>query len=184
MQVYTQHQVGLSVISISIYCIQQGLLSKATYNKCIFQKKEKHQFFNVCTIRMFIVTIASLFNPFLIYNSYPGLDAVHTCLSRAALYSWVTVQSSRVTVACCQVPGESSSLDPGSQVHEAPWRLTSHSVPRSSPPSTMSSTSSSCSSSGETSPEDAPRGGGTIRVFLPNKQRTVVSCFTGSALAT
>lgn len=39
---------------------------------------------------------------------------------------------------------------------------------------TMSSTSS-YSSSGETSPEDIPRGGGTIRVYLPNKQRTVVS---------
>uniref|UniRef100_A0A8C7ZIH0 non-specific serine/threonine protein kinase n=1 Tax=Oryzias sinensis TaxID=183150 RepID=A0A8C7ZIH0_9TELE len=38
----------------------------------------------------------------------------------------------------------------------------------------MSSTSSSYSSSGETSPEDVPRGGGTIRVYLPNKQRTVV----------
>lgn len=38
---------------------------------------------------------------------------------------------------------------------------------------TMSSTSS-YSSSGETSPEDIPRGGGTIRVYLPNKQRTVV----------
>lgn len=38
----------------------------------------------------------------------------------------------------------------------------------------MSSTSSSYSSSGETSPEDLHRGGGTIRVYLPNKQRTVV----------
>uniref|UniRef100_A0A8C6NV42 non-specific serine/threonine protein kinase n=1 Tax=Nothobranchius furzeri TaxID=105023 RepID=A0A8C6NV42_NOTFU len=38
----------------------------------------------------------------------------------------------------------------------------------------MSSTSS-YSSSGETSPEDIPRGGGTIRVYLPNKQRTVVN---------
>lgn len=42
-------------------------------------------------------------------------------------------------------------------------------------PLIMSSTSSSYSSSGETSPEDVPRGGGTIRVYLPNKQRTVVS---------
>uniref|UniRef100_A0A671KL28 Uncharacterized protein n=1 Tax=Sinocyclocheilus anshuiensis TaxID=1608454 RepID=A0A671KL28_9TELE len=36
------------------------------------------------------------------------------------------------------------------------------------------SNTSSCSSSGETSPDDTPRGGGTIRVYLPNKQRTVV----------
>lgn len=41
----------------------------------------------------------------------------------------------------------------------------------------MSSTSS-YSSSGETSPEDIPRGGGTIRVYLPNKQRTVVRRLT------
>uniref|UniRef100_A0A8C5AUW3 non-specific serine/threonine protein kinase n=1 Tax=Gadus morhua TaxID=8049 RepID=A0A8C5AUW3_GADMO len=46
----------------------------------------------------------------------------------------------------------------------------------------MSSTSSSCSSSGETSPEDAPRGGGTIRVFLPNKQRTVVTVRPGQTV--
>uniref|UniRef100_A0A8B9JUZ1 non-specific serine/threonine protein kinase n=1 Tax=Astyanax mexicanus TaxID=7994 RepID=A0A8B9JUZ1_ASTMX len=45
----------------------------------------------------------------------------------------------------------------------------------------MSSTSS-CSSSGETSPEDVPRGGGTIRVFLPNKQRTVVNVRPGQTV--
>ncbi|KAL2092435.1 hypothetical protein ACEWY4_012233 [Coilia grayii] len=42
--------------------------------------------------------------------------------------------------------------------------------------------SSSCSSSGETSPEDAPRGGGTIRVYLPNKQRTVVNVRPGQTV--
>uniref|UniRef100_A0AAY5KSS3 non-specific serine/threonine protein kinase n=1 Tax=Esox lucius TaxID=8010 RepID=A0AAY5KSS3_ESOLU len=47
---------------------------------------------------------------------------------------------------------------------------------------TMSSNSSSCSSSGETSPEDVPRGGGTIRVFLPNKQRTVVNVRPGQTV--
>ncbi|XP_046903953.1 serine/threonine-protein kinase A-Raf isoform X2 [Hypomesus transpacificus] len=46
----------------------------------------------------------------------------------------------------------------------------------------MSSTSSSCSSSGETSPEDVPRGGGTIRVYLPNKQRTVVNVRSGQTV--
>uniref|UniRef100_A0A3P8ZH32 non-specific serine/threonine protein kinase n=1 Tax=Esox lucius TaxID=8010 RepID=A0A3P8ZH32_ESOLU len=46
----------------------------------------------------------------------------------------------------------------------------------------MSSNSSSCSSSGETSPEDVPRGGGTIRVFLPNKQRTVVNVRPGQTV--
>ncbi|XP_057208937.1 serine/threonine-protein kinase A-Raf [Triplophysa rosa] len=45
----------------------------------------------------------------------------------------------------------------------------------------MSSTSS-CSSSGETSPEDMPRGGGTIRVYLPNKQRTVVNVRPGQTV--
>uniref|UniRef100_A0AAR2KUX9 non-specific serine/threonine protein kinase n=1 Tax=Pygocentrus nattereri TaxID=42514 RepID=A0AAR2KUX9_PYGNA len=45
----------------------------------------------------------------------------------------------------------------------------------------MSSTSS-CSSSGETSPEDVPRGGGTIRVYLPNKQRTVVNVRPGQTV--
>uniref|UniRef100_A0AAY5K8G5 non-specific serine/threonine protein kinase n=1 Tax=Esox lucius TaxID=8010 RepID=A0AAY5K8G5_ESOLU len=49
-------------------------------------------------------------------------------------------------------------------------------------PLTMSSNSSSCSSSGETSPEDVPRGGGTIRVFLPNKQRTVVNVRPGQTV--
>ncbi|KAJ8369481.1 hypothetical protein SKAU_G00095090 [Synaphobranchus kaupii] len=42
--------------------------------------------------------------------------------------------------------------------------------------------SSSCSSSGETSPEDTPRGGGTIRVYLPNKQRTVVNVRPGQTV--
>ncbi|KAJ8005886.1 hypothetical protein DPEC_G00122560 [Dallia pectoralis] len=46
----------------------------------------------------------------------------------------------------------------------------------------MSSNSSCCSSSGETSPEDVPRGGGTIRVFLPNKQRTVVNVRPGQTV--
>uniref|UniRef100_A0A3Q3E3N8 non-specific serine/threonine protein kinase n=1 Tax=Labrus bergylta TaxID=56723 RepID=A0A3Q3E3N8_9LABR len=46
----------------------------------------------------------------------------------------------------------------------------------------MSSTSSSYSSSGETSPEDLPRGGGTIRVYLPNKQRTVVNVRQGQTV--
>uniref|UniRef100_A0A669DYL8 non-specific serine/threonine protein kinase n=1 Tax=Oreochromis niloticus TaxID=8128 RepID=A0A669DYL8_ORENI len=46
----------------------------------------------------------------------------------------------------------------------------------------MSSTSSSYSSSGETSPEDPPRGGGTIRVYLPNKQRTVVNVRQGQTV--
>uniref|UniRef100_A0A8C5NDL6 non-specific serine/threonine protein kinase n=1 Tax=Gouania willdenowi TaxID=441366 RepID=A0A8C5NDL6_GOUWI len=46
----------------------------------------------------------------------------------------------------------------------------------------MSSTSSSYSSSGETSPEDVPRGGGTIRVYLPNKQRTVVNVRQGQTV--
>ncbi|CAB1430814.1 unnamed protein product [Pleuronectes platessa] len=46
----------------------------------------------------------------------------------------------------------------------------------------MSSTSSSYSSSGETSPEDVPRGGGTIRVYLPNKQRTVVNVRGGQTV--
>uniref|UniRef100_A0A8C7M6C7 non-specific serine/threonine protein kinase n=1 Tax=Oncorhynchus kisutch TaxID=8019 RepID=A0A8C7M6C7_ONCKI len=46
----------------------------------------------------------------------------------------------------------------------------------------MSSNSSSCSSSGETSPEDVPRGGGTIRVFLPNQQRTVVNVRPGQTV--
>ncbi|XP_036388979.1 serine/threonine-protein kinase A-Raf isoform X2 [Megalops cyprinoides] len=41
--------------------------------------------------------------------------------------------------------------------------------------------SSSCSS-GETSPEDTPRGGGTIRVYLPNKQRTVVNVRPGQTV--
>uniref|UniRef100_A0A3B5MKJ2 non-specific serine/threonine protein kinase n=1 Tax=Xiphophorus couchianus TaxID=32473 RepID=A0A3B5MKJ2_9TELE len=45
----------------------------------------------------------------------------------------------------------------------------------------MSSTSS-YSSSGETSPEDVPRGGGTIRVYLPNKQRTVVNVRQGQTV--
>uniref|UniRef100_A0A4W4H4B1 non-specific serine/threonine protein kinase n=1 Tax=Electrophorus electricus TaxID=8005 RepID=A0A4W4H4B1_ELEEL len=45
----------------------------------------------------------------------------------------------------------------------------------------MSSTSS-CSSSGENSPEDVPRGGGTIRVYLPNKQRTVVNVRPGQTV--
>uniref|UniRef100_A0A1A7W9Q9 non-specific serine/threonine protein kinase n=1 Tax=Iconisemion striatum TaxID=60296 RepID=A0A1A7W9Q9_9TELE len=45
----------------------------------------------------------------------------------------------------------------------------------------MSSTSS-YSSSGETSPEDIPRGGGTIRVYLPNKQRTVVNVRHGQTV--
>ncbi|XP_012671408.1 serine/threonine-protein kinase A-Raf [Clupea harengus] len=44
------------------------------------------------------------------------------------------------------------------------------------------SSSSSCSSSGETSPEDVPRGGGTIRVYLPNKQRTVVNVRAGQTV--
>ncbi|XP_062399159.1 serine/threonine-protein kinase A-Raf [Sardina pilchardus] len=44
------------------------------------------------------------------------------------------------------------------------------------------SSSSSCSSSGETSPEDVPRGGGTIRVYLPNKQRTVVNVRPGQTV--
>ncbi|XP_048861536.1 serine/threonine-protein kinase A-Raf-like [Brienomyrus brachyistius] len=49
-------------------------------------------------------------------------------------------------------------------------------------PPTMSS-SSSCSSSVETSPEDLPRGGGgTIRVYLPNKQRTVVNVRPGQTV--
>ncbi|KAL4645838.1 serine/threonine-protein kinase A-Raf isoform X1 [Arapaima gigas] len=48
-------------------------------------------------------------------------------------------------------------------------------------PPTMSS-SSSCSSSLETSPEDTPRGGGTIRVYLPNKQRTVVNVRPGQTV--
>uniref|UniRef100_A0AAV2MTR0 non-specific serine/threonine protein kinase n=1 Tax=Knipowitschia caucasica TaxID=637954 RepID=A0AAV2MTR0_KNICA len=47
---------------------------------------------------------------------------------------------------------------------------------------TMSSTSSCYSSSGETSPEDVPRGGGTIRVYLPNKQRTVVNVRRGQTV--
>ncbi|CAL9708911.1 unnamed protein product [Knipowitschia caucasica] len=46
----------------------------------------------------------------------------------------------------------------------------------------MSSTSSCYSSSGETSPEDVPRGGGTIRVYLPNKQRTVVNVRRGQTV--
>ncbi|KAF7652080.1 hypothetical protein LDENG_00101910 [Lucifuga dentata] len=46
----------------------------------------------------------------------------------------------------------------------------------------MSSTSSCYSSSGETSPEDVPRGGGTIRVYLPNKQRTVVNVRQGQTV--
>uniref|UniRef100_A0A671PGG9 non-specific serine/threonine protein kinase n=1 Tax=Sinocyclocheilus anshuiensis TaxID=1608454 RepID=A0A671PGG9_9TELE len=46
---------------------------------------------------------------------------------------------------------------------------------------TMSNTSS-CSSSGETSPDDTPRGGGTIRVYLPNKQRTVVNVRPGQTV--
>ncbi|TKS78053.1 Serine/threonine-protein kinase A-Raf [Collichthys lucidus] len=46
----------------------------------------------------------------------------------------------------------------------------------------MSSTSSSSYSSGETSPEDVPRGGGTIRVYLPNKQRTVVNVRQGQTV--
>ncbi|XP_029684822.1 serine/threonine-protein kinase A-Raf isoform X2 [Takifugu rubripes] len=45
----------------------------------------------------------------------------------------------------------------------------------------MSSTTS-YSSSGETSPEDIPRGGGTIRVYLPNKQRTVVNVRQGQTV--
>uniref|UniRef100_A0A8C9XN97 non-specific serine/threonine protein kinase n=1 Tax=Sander lucioperca TaxID=283035 RepID=A0A8C9XN97_SANLU len=45
----------------------------------------------------------------------------------------------------------------------------------------MSSTSS-YSSSGDTSPEDVPRGGGTIRVYLPNKQRTVVNVRQGQTV--
>uniref|UniRef100_A0A8C2W7U5 non-specific serine/threonine protein kinase n=1 Tax=Cyclopterus lumpus TaxID=8103 RepID=A0A8C2W7U5_CYCLU len=49
-------------------------------------------------------------------------------------------------------------------------------------PLIMSSTSSSYSSSGETSPEDVPRGGGTIRVYLPNKQRTVVNVRQGQTV--
>ncbi|XP_030646899.1 serine/threonine-protein kinase A-Raf [Chanos chanos] len=44
------------------------------------------------------------------------------------------------------------------------------------------SSSSSCSSSGETSPDDLPRGGGTIRVYLPNKQRTVVNVRPGQTV--
>uniref|UniRef100_A0AAY4DNA6 non-specific serine/threonine protein kinase n=1 Tax=Denticeps clupeoides TaxID=299321 RepID=A0AAY4DNA6_9TELE len=44
------------------------------------------------------------------------------------------------------------------------------------------SSSSSCSSSGETSPEDVPRGGGTVRVYLPNKQRTVVNVRPGQTV--
>uniref|UniRef100_A0A8C9V9Y1 non-specific serine/threonine protein kinase n=1 Tax=Scleropages formosus TaxID=113540 RepID=A0A8C9V9Y1_SCLFO len=44
------------------------------------------------------------------------------------------------------------------------------------------SSSSSCSSSLETSPEDTPRGGGTIRVYLPNKQRTVVNVRPGQTV--
>ncbi|XP_008333582.1 serine/threonine-protein kinase A-Raf-like isoform X2 [Cynoglossus semilaevis] len=47
----------------------------------------------------------------------------------------------------------------------------------------MSSTSSCYSSSGETSPEDVPRGGGTIRVYLPNKQRTVVNVRQGQTVS-
>uniref|UniRef100_A0A3Q3WSY8 non-specific serine/threonine protein kinase n=1 Tax=Mola mola TaxID=94237 RepID=A0A3Q3WSY8_MOLML len=46
----------------------------------------------------------------------------------------------------------------------------------------MSSSSYSYSSSGETSPEDVPRGGGTIRVYLPNKQRTVVNVRQGQTV--
>uniref|UniRef100_W5NAQ6 A-Raf proto-oncogene, serine/threonine kinase n=1 Tax=Lepisosteus oculatus TaxID=7918 RepID=W5NAQ6_LEPOC len=46
---------------------------------------------------------------------------------------------------------------------------------------TMSSSSSS-SSSEETSPGDTPRGGGTIRVYLPNKQRTVVNVRPGQTV--
>ncbi|XP_053479238.1 serine/threonine-protein kinase A-Raf-like [Ictalurus furcatus] len=45
----------------------------------------------------------------------------------------------------------------------------------------MSSTSS-CSLSGETSLEDIPQGGGTIRVYLPNKQRTVVNVRPGQTV--
>ncbi|XP_076855247.1 serine/threonine-protein kinase A-Raf [Brachyhypopomus gauderio] len=44
------------------------------------------------------------------------------------------------------------------------------------------SSMSSCSSSGENSPEDVPRGGGTIRVYLPNKQRTVVNVRPGQTV--
>uniref|UniRef100_A0A8C1H974 non-specific serine/threonine protein kinase n=2 Tax=Cyprinus carpio TaxID=7962 RepID=A0A8C1H974_CYPCA len=44
------------------------------------------------------------------------------------------------------------------------------------------SNTSSCSSSGETSPDDTPRGGGTIRVYLPNKQRTVVNVRPGQTV--
>ncbi|KAM4746085.1 serine/threonine-protein kinase A-Raf isoform 3-T3 [Anableps anableps] len=44
------------------------------------------------------------------------------------------------------------------------------------------SSSSYSSSSGETSPEDVPRGGGTIRVYLPNKQRTVVNVRQGQTV--
>uniref|UniRef100_A0A8C2F2B3 non-specific serine/threonine protein kinase n=1 Tax=Cyprinus carpio TaxID=7962 RepID=A0A8C2F2B3_CYPCA len=40
----------------------------------------------------------------------------------------------------------------------------------------------SCSSSGENSPDDTPRGGGTIRVYLPNKQRTVVNVRPGQTV--
>ncbi|XP_023669196.2 serine/threonine-protein kinase A-Raf [Paramormyrops kingsleyae] len=58
--------------------------------------------------------------------------------------------------------------------------LSAHPPPLLLPP-TMSS-SSSCSSSVETSPEDMPRGGGTIRVYLPNKQRTVVNVRPGQTV--
>uniref|UniRef100_A0A8C1BIX1 non-specific serine/threonine protein kinase n=2 Tax=Cyprinus carpio TaxID=7962 RepID=A0A8C1BIX1_CYPCA len=44
------------------------------------------------------------------------------------------------------------------------------------------SNTSSCSSSGENSPDDTPRGGGTIRVYLPNKQRTVVNVRPGQTV--
>ncbi|XP_039631590.1 serine/threonine-protein kinase A-Raf [Polypterus senegalus] len=44
------------------------------------------------------------------------------------------------------------------------------------------SSSSSSSSSEEASPGDIPRGGGTIRVYLPNKQRTVVNVRPGQTV--
>ncbi|MGH0186709.1 UNVERIFIED_CONTAM: hypothetical protein FKN15_022394 [Acipenser sinensis] len=46
----------------------------------------------------------------------------------------------------------------------------------------MSTSSSSSSSSEEACQGDTPRGGGTIRVYLPNKQRTVVTVRPGQTV--
>lgn len=75
-------------------------------------------------------------------------------------------------VCVSQVPGEALHLCPHWMKLSSGLSLSTRPPPLLLPP-TMSS-SSSCSSSVETSPEDMPRGGGTIRVYLPNKQRTVV----------